>query len=42
MFSKQKFTNGAIMKEVQGKEFEIGGIMQLHLEDIRGRITICE
>jgi len=33
-FSKQKFTSETITKGIQWKEFGVGGIAQLHLEEL--------
>jgi len=37
-FSKQKFTSETITKGIQWKKFEVGGITQLHLEELHIRI----
>jgi hypothetical protein len=37
-FSKQKFISGAITKGVQGKEFGVCGITQLHFEELHTKI----
>ncbi len=37
-FSKQKFTSEIITKKIQWKEFGVGGITQLHLEELHTRI----